>query len=182
MSLLFFHEPLALLNVPLYEYLGIAQIRVKEVLIFWCCNWHYAKICSTKPKKTEGCYRFAFWLLFDFCSFFSKYLLFVSFCSVLLFCCWCSCIVAWRGVVSVFVCVICFCVWFSLFVVAAFVLCYIYGVFPHGCSCLDVWFSSPSPQPTHLLVLTIPLHSPSRARTDTHTYAHTYIHAYMHCT
>ena len=132
MSLLFFHEPLALLNVPLYEYLGIAQIRVKEVLIFWCCNWHYAKICSTKPKKTEGCYRFAFWLLFDFCSFFSKYLLFVSFCSVLLFCCWCSCIVAWRGVVSVFVCVICFCVWFSLFVVAAFVLCYIYGVFPHG--------------------------------------------------
>ena len=96
--------------------------------------------------------------------------------SVPLFCCSCCCIVAWSGVpwslfLFVFLllyfllclvftfCCCCFCVEVSLWCVS-----------PHYCllwchSCLDVWFTAPSSQPTLLLVLAIPLYSPSHTRT-----------------
>ena len=121
-------------------------------------------------------------------------MLFFLFRSVLLFY-YCYCIVTWCGVAwsffsFLFLFVFLFLLFASLFgfhfvvvvvVVVAFVLCYLYGVFSHGtlwcCSCLDVWFTPPSPQPTLLLALTIPLHSPSHTRTHarTHTCACAFI-------
>ena len=146
----------------LYEYPGI--------ITFWCCNRHYAKDCSTKPKKTGLVATVIIVLLFDYELIYSSMLAFrfVPFRSVLLFCC-CCCIVAWRGLCFCFcfVCAVCFSVWFSLLLLlllccAIFIVCFLMV----HCGVAVVSMRGFA---RLLLVLTIPLHSPSH----THTHAHT---------